>query len=183
MSKSSAISRWRMVLCLSLMMTGIAMAEQTPVPKPHIDLAAVIMDNQKLVRATVTFDGKPLAGATVSFLVKRTFGDLKFGQDQTYDDGTAFTPFPSDMPGNEQGQLQLIARIDAPAQYKNAASESLVSGGLSVVPDVTSFPRSLWAPQAPLLLMLSIIAAMVVVWGSFAYVVFQLMQIRKGVSL
>ncbi len=173
--------RWCMLLWVGLMAGG-ALAETSPTAQPHIDLTSVTMDGQKLVQVTVTLDGKPVVGARISFLVKRTFGDLQFGSDQTYDDGTSYTPFPSDMPGDAQGRLHLIARIEAPAQYKGVSTDTIVAGGIPRPAESTSFPRVLWAPQAPISLLLSIVIVMAVVWLTFVYVVVQLFLIHQGGS-
>ena len=57
------------------------MADTADINKPEISLKVTTEDNQKIILATVTAGGKPLANATVNFFVKRTFGNLGIGHD------------------------------------------------------------------------------------------------------
>ena len=60
------------------------------------------------------------------------------------------------------------------------AAEEIFGGALVVPLQTENFPRALWAPQAPLALILTIGFIICVVWGTYIYVVVQLVRIRKG---
>jgi hypothetical protein len=143
---------------------------------PQIALQVTTEENQKTILATVTASGKPLKGATVTFFVKRMFGNLDIGHDQTLDDGTAAIPFPADLSGGTTGQLQVIATITDPPQYFSAHDEATFDGALAISPQAKAFPRALWAPQAPLPLILAITIVLILVWGTYVYVVVQLIK-------
>jgi hypothetical protein len=151
----------------------------TEANKPQITLQLTTEENQKTILATVTAGGKPLKGATVAFSVKRTFGNLIIGKDQTLDDGTAATPFPADLPGGTNGELKVAAMITDPPQYGDARAEATFGGARVISLNTEEFPRALWAPQAPLALILTIALLVVLVWGTYIYVVVQLVRIRK----
>ncbi len=163
-----------MIFCASLF-AGTADSN-----KPQITLQLTTEENQKELLSTVTVDGKPLANVTVSFFVKRTFGNLGIGHDVTIDDGTAAVPFPSTLPGGPAGQLQVVAIITDPNKYSSVRSQATFSGAAVVPPQEESFPRTLWAPQAPLALVLTIFILVAAVWGTYFYVVVQIFRIRKG---
>jgi hypothetical protein len=155
-----------------------AATQSAELARADISITSVDEDHQRLLRATVTFQGKPLENITVAFHVRRTFGNMVLGQDQTLDDGTAAVPFPLDLPGGQRGELHIIAEITASPQYSGHA-EAVVEGGAIVPPDPNPFPRALWAPRAPWALITAIIVLLAGVWGAFAYVVVQLHRIRK----
>jgi hypothetical protein len=151
----------------------------TAAPKPVITVAAVTQDNQKLIQATVMREGQPVAGATVGFFVRRTFGDVAIGKDDTFDDGTVFLPFPSDLPGGSEGQLTVIVRILNPPPLAGVQAEAMLPGG-RIVPAAQPFPRSLWAPDPPLALVAAIVIILIGVWATYGYVVLLMLRIRKG---
>ena len=159
-----------------------ARGQETQPAKPRIALQAITEDHQKVIRATVTLDGKPLENATVAFYVKRTFGDMLIGQDQTLDDGTAAVPFPAGLPGDKAGILLVSAEVKAPLEHAAAGSPVAIDGGRAAAPEENPFPRALWAPRAPLALIAVIAVAMAGVWCAYAYVVSLILKIRKGGS-
>lgn len=150
------------------------------VNKPDISLQIATEDNQKVIRATVTIDGKPLENATIDFFVKRTFGNLSIGHDQTLDDGTAAVPFPYDLPGGTTGKIQVFTVITNPQQYGAAHAEATFDGSRVIPLQKEEFPRALWSPRAPLVLILTIMFLVTAVWSTYVYVVVQLVKIRKG---
>jgi hypothetical protein len=160
-----------------------AVRGQTAAPTaPEVIVTTVTEDHQRLIRATVKQAGKPIENATVAFYVQRTFGNLLLGHDQTLDDGTAAVPFPEGLPGGQNGELRVIAVITEPAPYRAGRAEITLGDAVKVGPVAEAFPRSLWAPQAPWPLILTIVMVLVLVWCTYTYVVVQLCKIRKGES-
>ena len=170
-----------------LFLAGRSSAEETPATQPattqpsaHVTLAVITEEGQKLIRATVTADGKPVENATVQFCVSRTFGDLKLGEDKTLDDGTAAVPFPVGLPGGPRGELSLCAELKAPTAYAGACAGITYAGGVIVTPAAEPFPRALWAPHAPVPLLVVICSLLAGVWITYAFVVSQVVAIWKG---
>ena len=167
------------LLLLGLLIAAFALsarAAETPV----IALSSNVEDGKAMLVATVTAAGKPVENAKVVFFAQRTFGQIALGTEATLDDGTAAVPFPSTLPGDENGRLKLSAEFSG--QPKGAArihTEDTFDGGKPFRPESQVFPRALWAPRAPWLLLSTIAALVGVVWGAFGYVVFQLSCIRK----
>jgi hypothetical protein len=156
-------------------------AQQKAVARPTVSITATVEEGKKLLVATVTRDGEPVADVKVAFFAQRTFGLLSLGQDTTLDDGTAAAPFPQSLPGGATGELQFIAEITDPPEFAALRGQATLPGGLASKPVATEpFPRALWAPRAPLPLVLTIGVLVGGVWCTYAYVVVQLMKIRKG---
>ncbi len=123
---------------------------------------------------------KPVEGAKVAFTVKRTFGELPIGAEDTLDDGSAAVPFPVGLPGDAQGLLQVIAELKAPKEFAGIRFQAPIEGGQIIPPEKDPFPRALWSPRAPVTLVVTIFVLLGAVWGTYAYVVVQLIQIKKG---
>jgi hypothetical protein len=162
--------------------TGSAAAAATAPADVEVSLSTSIEEGKKQLIATVKRDGKPVEKATVMFAVQRTFGRLTLGTDVTLDDGTAAVPFPSDLPGNEKGELELSAMVTGPLSQWGAATESTMPGGRVRPPAQESFPRALWSPSAPLELIAVIAMLLCGAWGAYLFVITQLLMIRKGAS-
>lgn len=148
--------------------------------KPDITLAFSQEENKPTLTATVRLNGKALENVKVAFFVERTFGRLLLGQDTTLDDGTAAVAFPSDLPGGPTGELNVRAEIKAPAVYAGICTDDRFGGARKFQPDRHAFPRALWAPRAPVGLLLTLFVLLGTVWGAYAYVVTQLIHIKKG---
>jgi len=160
-----------------LMLVSPALAQST---QPTIALATDVEDGKKMIQATVTLNGKPLANVTLQYFVQRTFGNLVLGQDTTLDDGTSAVTFPTDLPNAADGTLHVIAQIKTPAQYAAVSSAAAFSGDVQPPPADDAFPRALWAPNAPLALMASIFVVLAGVWTSYLFVISRILAIRSG---
>ena len=172
--------RFLILVALAWAAVPRAPAADAPAPaRPTVALKVAVEDHQKSFIATVTVDGKPVENATVALFVKRTFGKLKLGQDQTLDDGTAAVPFPADLPGGPSGKLDVTARITAPPAYTSGVAQAVFASTVPPLPATEAFPRALWAPQAPSALIVTIFVLLGGVWCTFVYVVLQLVVIHK----
>jgi len=149
-------------------------------PKPAVLVAASIEEGKRTLVATVTLAGKPVEGAKVAFYVRRTFGDLLLGEEDTLDDGTAGVLFPQGLPGGRTGELQVLAVVKATQKYASATGEATVTGAPVVHDEADPFPRALWAPHAPFPLILTIFILLGGVWCTYVFVIGQLIKMRKG---
>ena len=161
-------------------LAGMARAQSTqPSTRPAIALQAATEEGKKIIRATVTLDGKPLENVRVEFAAQRSFGQLSLGHDDTLDDGTAVVPFPVDLPGDSRGQIKVMASLTAPARYSDVRAAAIL-GGAGVMGEASEpFPRALWAPHAPLALIASILGILAIVWFTYAYVLAQIVAIAR----
>jgi hypothetical protein len=163
---------------------GPASAATTTGPaaqKVRLTLNVVTEEQRKQLQATVTLAAadKPVENVTVAFAVKRTFGDLVLGLDKTLDDGTAAVLFPSDLPGGLTGQIRVAASVTAPPEYAGARVEVILPAGRAAPDTSQAFPRALWAPRAPVLLIVIIFLILGAVWFCYAYVVVQVVAILR----
>jgi hypothetical protein len=157
-----------------------AWAEEVQAQKPpaQIAISTATEEGKKVIIATVTREGKPIEGAHVLLQVKRTFGNLTLGEDDTLADGTVAVPFPSDLPSGTEGNIQVLAQIKSPPELAATATQ-IFDGASKVQPNEDPFPRALWSPHAPLALLLTIGSMLTIVWSVYLFVVVQLIKIRK----
>ncbi len=146
---------------------------------PDVSIAAEMEEGKKVLIATVKLDGKPLEGAQVSFSVQRSFGILLLGKDETLEDGTAAVPYPERLPAAPNGEFQLIVEVGGSSTYAASRKVFQMQGGVKPVEEKEPFPRALWAPHAPIPLIVTIIGLLTIVWSTYTFVFVQLLRIHK----
>ncbi len=172
------ITRISFIVFFCFLSPSLVIAQEKQVSIPAISLSVTEEDGQKVLIATLLSDGNPLKGVKVKFSVKRTFGLLLLGEDETLDDGTAATPFPINLPGDTSGKLQFVVEITSPP-YTSLRKTVILDGGIPTVFQEQPFPRALWSPKTPLPLIRTIAVLLTIVWSTYAFVIIQLIKIQK----
>jgi len=128
-------------------------------------------------------DNLPAAGVEVLLSVKRYFGSLRVGDVKTTNSrGEALFEFPTDLPGDSNGNLEVTAQVNDP---KNMVKSKPVTAILAIgVP--TSKPgltetRAWWSTRghAPIWILLTYFLSVIIVWGFILYIVLSVLKIRK----
>jgi len=156
--------------------TGTVLQE----PSAKVEVTSSVEEGKRMLVARVTRGGKNVEGAIVLFQAERLLGWLPLGRETTLDDGTAAVPFPTGLPGGATGQLRIRAKVEAPADLASLSGESVLGGFVRVLQDREEFPRALWAPHAPITLILTIFLFLGSVWGTYVFVFYQLWRLMKG---
>jgi Ni/Fe-hydrogenase subunit HybB-like protein len=154
--------------------TAGAQASTPPVPAAQIELKRATEDKQEMLVATVTANGHPVAGAVVAFSVKRTFGIMALGEDQTLGDGTAAVAYPTGLPGDSHGNLAIGVTLKSPPAYAGTALNVKLGGAAPLPSFPVDVPRALWSSRAPLAIVGTISFLLLCVWSTYAFVVSQL---------
>lgn len=151
-------------------------APGVPVPKPGalVALTSSREDGKVMLVATVTANGHPVSGASVSFSVDRTFGAMALGDDRTLSDGTAAVAFPAGLPGDAKGELAFNATVQSPDEVAGAVVHARLGGGAVSRAWTADPPRALWSSRAPIAVMATIGFLLLCVWSTYGFVVGQL---------
>lgn len=118
--------------------------------------------------------------------VQRLGGVLSAGEENTYttdSSGVVTVEFnKKNLPGNDKGEIQLVARVDDNEFFGNLLVEKTVGWGVPGVHDDSFFTkRSLWSRgnRPPYWLMFMATGIIIAVWGTLIYLVIQLFKIKK----
>jgi hypothetical protein len=121
----------------------------------------------------------------VKLAIRRMGGDLNVADAPTYttDSAGSFSvDFKrDDLPGDEHGNISLVASVDDNDTYGTLSAEKIVPWGV-YQPWVSNFDkRSLYARRgrAPIWLDFMAYSIIAVVWGSLIFLLYQLVRIRK----
>jgi len=122
----------------------------------------------------------PAGEMKVGFFVKRLFGDLRIGGDRTYtdDQGKVTIAFPDDLPGDSEGRLTVIVRLED-MEFNPLEIQESIDWGLTKGTYWTE-KRALWKDNAyvPWWVLLSYAGITGGVWITIIYVMLQLKKIH-----
>lgn len=144
-------------------------------------------DSSKLITAMVTEvqmnkEEKPVANAEVSFGVKRLLGIMPLSEEATVttnEQGIATFVLPKKIKGDEKGKIMLVASLNDNEQYGTVEAITPALWGAPIMPEKNPFPRALWEPKAPLLLIVVFSIIFGGVWFTYGTVVYRISKIEK----
>ena len=127
----------------------------------------------------------PVKDADMKIMIKRLGGDLTVGDEANYttdSSGTVTAEFKRDsIPGDANGNIVLIARVEDNDNYGNLSLEKTAKWGAPLAYHSTLYERSLFATRdkAPIWLLFMAYFIIGIVWGTLIYLVFQIFKIKK----
>lgn len=133
----------------------------------------------------------PQEDVEIEFLVERPLSPLPIMDvfNPSDDEGNTFTDkngnislnFPDDLPGDIDGNLQILIRIVEHDDYGTVEVSDIKQWGVPTVINDLTLKRSLWASSAnaPISLLIFINSLILAVWGIIFYIVYKIFHIRK----
>jgi hypothetical protein len=121
---------------------------------------------------------KPVSGETVTVYVPRMFSLLSIGELTLDDSGAATVEFPSDLPGDKEGNVVVIAKIEENATYGNVEKRETIKWGLPTEYSVPVTHRALWTKIAPRWMIYTLSVLLAGVWGHYLFAIISLIRIK-----
>jgi hypothetical protein len=135
-----------------------------------ISLSAFTTENNKDV---------PVSGETVIVYVPRMFSLLPVGEVSLDENGTGILEFPSDLPGDADGNIIIISKFEEHPDFGNVECRIVTKWG---VPSVNSTPvahRALWTKTPPWWMIITLSILLMGVWGHYLFAVISLIRIKR----
>lgn len=149
-----------------------------------INLRFEIIDEGNTCTATVTANDIPVKDVDVHFYVQRMYSLLPIGKYVTTDEnGQAAISFPNDIPGDKNGNIIVVSKIEDDDTYGDVEFKSEVKWGVLLKAEEHEWnKRSLSAARdkAPMILIIVSNAIIALIWGTIVYVMYQIVRIRKA---
>ncbi|MGZ2370088.1 c-type cytochrome [Ancylomarina sp. YFZ004] len=124
-----------------------------------------------------------LEGVELSFLVKRQFGQLDVSGEEAYTDanGELLIQFPTDLPGDREGQVDLLVKITDEDNYGQIEEKRVLSIGVPTNPKNPLDERAMWGTRAnaPIWIIATYVLGVIGIWGVIFLVLFQVFQLSK----
>jgi hypothetical protein len=135
-----------------------------------ISLSAFTSENNKDV---------PVSGETVIVYVPRMFSLLPVGEVSLDENGTGTLEFPSDLPGDADGNITIISKFEEHPDFGNVERRIVTKWG---VPSVNSTPvahRALWTKTPPWWMIITLSILLMGVWGHYLFAIISLIRIKR----
>ena len=126
---------------------------------------------------------EPIVNAEIKVYVERSFAPLILGDEfyKTDKDGTIVVPIKSDIPGDEDGNIQILVKLEDDDSYGNLSAK-ISALGVPITPDLSFYTnRTMWSTRDKTPLWLLIIPNMIIfgIWITIFYLIYQLKVISK----
>ena len=161
------------------------------VKNPEVTDVKLLLDinqDDKKVSANLTGltkkgDRVALQGIELSFKVKRSFGYLDVSGDDAYtnEQGIVEIDFPSDLPGDREGHVNLLVKVTDDEYYGEMSVDRIATLGVPTDPVNPLDKRAMWGTRAnaPIWIIVSYVGGVIGIWGIIFLVLFQLIQLPK----
>jgi hypothetical protein len=157
--------------------------EEVAIKRARLELVPLKEDSLLTVQLKLidlgTGEEKPVPEAVLGVFAHRLFNPLKIVEGTTDENGEVSVEIPANLPGDEKGNLTLIARLDENEIYGNMETAVIQQWGVPVSNKIEAQPRALWSSSPPIWMLVTFIVLMSIVWGHYIVIVYQLFRLRK----
>lgn len=132
------------------------------------------------LNALASLNGRqvPVAGEVVMIYVPRMFSLLPVAEATLDDNGTVSVDFPSDLPGDNEGNLKIIARFEENPTYGNVEKNIVQKWGIPTSYAVPKTHRALWTKTPPTWMIITLSILLAGVWGHYLFAIISLILIK-----
>lgn len=149
----------------------------------NLNMELSLVDSVKTVslRAYALVDGEevPVPDEDVYVYVKRMFRDLPVGEDFLDENGEYSTEIPDDIPGDAEGNIEIIARFNDHYLFGTVEDRQTIQWGVPTRYEYAVSQRTLWTQIAPLWMIITLSVLLTGVWGHYIFVIVQLFTLRR----
>lgn len=135
-----------------------------------ISLSAFTTENNKDV---------PVSGETVIVYVPRMFSLLQVGEVSLDENGTGILEFPSDLPGDADGNITIISKFEEHPDFGNVERRIETKWGVRSVNSTPVAHRALWTKTPPWWMIITLSILLMGVWGHYLFAVISLIRIKR----
>ena len=125
--------------------------------------------------------GAPIEEIELYVYVERTFSLLPIGDrfNETDENGELTIEFPSDLPGDTTGLVNIIVKIEDADEHTDTSFSKTINWGVPLVVDKSENKRALWAASAsaPIYLLILTNSLILIVWGIIFYIMIKIYHI------
>jgi hypothetical protein len=135
-----------------------------------ISIKAFKADNNKFV---------PAEGVQVKVYVPRMFSLLPVGDISIDATGSGTLEFPRDIPGDNKGNITILAKVEDDPDFGNLEKEETVKWGIPPMISAHAGHRALWTKTPPTWMIVTLTVLLMGVWGHYLYTIICLVRIKR----
>lgn len=136
----------------------------------------------KVLATRVNGEGEknPVEELSINIGIERLFSILPLEQIETDEDGIAELEIPDDLPGDADGLLTFVARIEDNDEFGSVIEKGTYNWGIPVSYEVKPLPRQLFTDEAPLWMIISVFVILLGAWYHFFLSISKLIKLKKA---
>lgn len=160
-----------------------AVSSELSIKDVKIEMSLDLVDSVKTVslKAYTIENGKntPVSGEPINVFVTRMFSLLPIADGTFGDDGTLSLEFPSDIPGDKDGNITIVAKFEEHATFGNVEKRGSNNWGVVSNYKEPTTHRALWTKGAPTWMIIALTIMLTGVWGHYMYAIICLIRIKR----
>lgn len=123
----------------------------------------------------------PVPGADIQLFAIRSLGNLLLEEAVTDDNGVAVFTRPEDLPGNPEGEIEILARLTDEEYYGTVVKDTMMNVGMPLTPVSLTQERAMWNTlwKIPYWILATYVIGVLLVWGFIFLVMIELRSIFK----
>lgn len=150
----------------------------------NVELSLIIDDSIKTAEIWVWKRGEdaiqvPIEDLRFKLGVKRLYNNLYLEDITTDDEGIARFEFPDDIPGDSDGMITVVVKLEDDDDFGTVTKSKAVQWGVPLVYSDNSTERSLFGDSAPLWMIISVAIILIGAWVHFIWAIWKVLKIRK----
>ncbi len=122
----------------------------------------------------------PLSGESIILTIPRMFSQLPVGEGSFDDQGNAEIQFPDDIPGDDYGNITIIAKFEDHDNFGNVEKRQQIAWGIPGIHPSGESKRELWTAIAPRWMIFTLTIMLAGVWGHYIFAIISLIRIKKA---
>lgn len=122
----------------------------------------------------------PVSGETVIVYVTRMFSLLPVGEVSLDENGIGTLEFPSDLPGDADGNITIISKFEEHPDFGNVERRIVAKWGVPYVSSTPAAHRALWTKTPPWWMIITLSILLSGVWGHYLYAIICLIRIKRN---
>lgn len=155
--------------------------------KSDLSVEFFVENDQKYVQATFlekleSGEMNPVEWEELLFEVKRKFGLLLVEEFAFTDEqGQVLVQYPDDIPGDEDGNIVIVVRVEEHPDYGNVEIHKTLAWGVPLIIDAGLADMRTWfSRDPPLFFALIFWGSVIVAWGTIFYILYNVFKIHKS---
>ena len=149
-----------------------------------LNISFEVEDSVKyLTILATTLDAKgnknPAEEVSIDIGVQRLYSVLPIDNMETDEDGIGVLEFPDNIPGDSEGNITIVARVEESDDYGTVESISNNKWGTPVDYNIKPLPRQLFTDEAPLWMIASVFIILLGAWYHFFLSISKLVKLKK----
>jgi len=151
----------------------------------NLQISYELEDSIKILTvAATTLDGEgneiPAEEVSINIGVERLHSVLPIDELETDEDGIGIIEFPDDIPGDAEGNITIVAKVDESDDYGTVSATSASNWGVPVNYELKALPRQLFTDEAPLWMIASVFIILLGAWYHFFLSITKLVKLKKA---